>query len=97
MLFRSGWDAAALISTAVEALDGDLSDRARVRKALRDALPAIKPPRGAMRFDDYRQVITPIYFTVTEKQDGRIVNRVIDRMSAVSQESTWGWWNKQQG
>jgi branched-chain amino acid transport system substrate-binding protein len=92
-----GWDAAALISTAVGALNGDLSDRGRLRKALRDALPAIEPPRGSMRFDDYRQVITPIYFTRTEKQDGRMVNRVIDSMPAVSQESTWGWWNKQQG
>jgi branched-chain amino acid transport system substrate-binding protein len=89
-----GWDAAALISTAVDTLHGDLGDRTRVRKALRDALPAIKPPRGPMRFDDYRQVITPIYFTLTEKQDGRIVNKVIDGMPAVSQESTWGWWNK---
>jgi branched-chain amino acid transport system substrate-binding protein len=89
-----GWDAAALICGAVDALHGDLGDRARVRQALKDALPSIEPPRGPMRFDDYRQVVTPIYFTRTEKQDGRLVNTVIDSMPAVSQESTWGWWNK---
>ncbi|MGH6890878.1 MAG: ABC transporter substrate-binding protein [Dongiaceae bacterium] len=89
-----GWDAAALIATALDALGGDLSDRTRVRDALKNALPAIKPPRGPMRFDAYRQAISPIYITRTEMQGGRMVNTVIDQMPAVSQESTWGWWNK---
>ena len=88
------WDAAALIATALDALGGDLSDRTRVRDALKNALPAIKPPRGPMRFDAYRQAISPIYITRTEMQGGRIVNTVIDKMPSVSQESTWGWWNK---
>jgi branched-chain amino acid transport system substrate-binding protein len=89
-----GWDAAALIATALDALKGDLSDRSRVRDELKKALPRIKPPRGPMQFDAYRQVITPIYITRTQKQDGRIVNAVIDTIPSVSQEATWGWWNK---
>lgn len=89
-----GWDAAALIGTALDTLKGDLSDRGRVRDALKNALPKIKPPRGPMRFDAYRQVISPIYITKTEKQAGRIVNVVIDKIPAVSQEATWGWWNR---
>lgn len=88
-----GWDAAALIGTAVDTLNGDLSDRTRVREALKNALPKIKPPRGPMQFDAYRQAISPIYITRTEKQAGRILNVVIDRIPAVSQEATWGWWN----
>jgi len=31
-----------------------------------------------MRFDAYRQAITPIYITKTERQGGRIDNAVID-------------------
>ncbi len=89
-----GWDAAALIATALNALKGDLSDRGRVRDGLKNALPRIKPPRGPMQFDAYRQVITPIYITRTQKQDQRIVNAVIDTIPSVSQEATWGWWNK---
>jgi branched-chain amino acid transport system substrate-binding protein len=90
-----GWVAAALIARALETLGGDLSDRGRVRSALADALPTTDAPRGGMRFDAYRQAITPIYITRTEKQGGRIVNVVIDQIADVSQEATWGWWNKE--
>ncbi len=89
-----GWDAAALISTALDTLQGDLSDRSAVRDALKSALPKIKPPRGPMLFDAYRQAISPIYITRTEKLADRIVNVVIDKIPAVSQEATWGWWNR---
>ena len=77
-----GWTAAALIDTA------------RVHAALKDALPKISPPRGPMRFDDYRQAITPIYVTRVDKNRGRIANTVIDALPAVAQEATWGWWNR---
>lgn len=89
-----GWTAAALIATALDTLKGDLDDRGRVRDALKNALPMIKPPRGPMQFDAYRQAITPIYITRTGKKDGRLVNVVIDTIPAVSQEATWGWWNE---
>jgi len=56
-------------------------DRAKVRDALRDALPGIQPPRGPMRFDDYRQAITPTYITRTEKREGRLMNVVIDKFA----------------
>jgi branched-chain amino acid transport system substrate-binding protein len=91
---ESGWDTAMLITTAIETVKGDLSDRAKVREALRTALPKLKPPRGPLEFDAYRQVISPIFVTRTEKQGGRIVNAIVDRIPAVSQEATWGWWNK---
>lgn len=30
----------------------------------------------------------------SEKQGGRTVNAIVDRIPAVSQEATWTWWNK---
>ena len=89
-----GWSAAALIASALDTLKGDLSDRSRVRNELRNALPKIKPPRGPMQFDAYGQAISPIYITRTDKVAERFVNTVIDRIPAVSQAATWGWWNK---
>jgi len=89
-----GWVAAALIGTALDTLKGDLSNGGRVRDELKNALPKIKPPRGPMQFDAYRQAISPIYITRTEKSAERLVNVVIDQIPAVSQEATWGWWNK---
>ena len=89
-----GWCAAALIGTALETLKGGLSDRSRVRDELKNALPKIKPPRGPMQFDAYRQAISPIYVTRTEKSPERLVNVVIDQIPAVSQEATWEWRNK---
>ncbi|MGH7389360.1 MAG: ABC transporter substrate-binding protein [Candidatus Rokuibacteriota bacterium] len=91
---EAGWVSAALVSAAVEALQGDLGDRTRVREALRAALPKIKAPAGPMTFDQHRQVIRPIYIMQTEKQGGRIVNAIRERIPNVSQEATWGWWNK---
>ena len=85
---------AALITTAIDSLKGDLGDRARVREALRAALPTIKAPRGSLEFDTHRQVISPIYIMRTEKQGNRIVNAIVERIPAVSQEATWTWWNK---
>jgi branched-chain amino acid transport system substrate-binding protein len=91
---EAGWLSAALITTALDGLKGDAGDRAKVREALRTALPRLKTPRGPLDFDQYRQVITPIFVTRTEKQGGRIVNAVIDRLPPVGQDAVWGWWNK---
>ncbi len=88
-----GWCAAALIAGAVDSLNGDTGDRTRLRQALVDALPRLKPPRGSMVFDAYQQATTPIYVTRTEHRDGLLVNTVIDSVAAISQEETWGWWN----
>lgn len=91
---ESGFDAAQLITTTVEALRGDLSDRGRVRDALKTSLSRIKAPRGALEFDAYRQVICPSYVMRTERRGGRIVNAIVDTIPSVSQEQTWTWWNK---
>lgn len=91
---EAGFVTAQLITAAIDALKGDLSDRTKVREALRQSLPKIKPPRGHMDFDGYRQAITPEFIMKTEKQGGRIVNAIIDRLPPAGQEQVWGWWNK---
>jgi len=91
---ESGYDAAQLIVAAVEALKGELGDKAKVRGALKRAITEIKAPRGPIQFDQYNQVITPIYVMKVEKQGGRLVNAVIDKIPMVSQEATWKWWRK---
>ncbi|MBI1892529.1 MAG: ABC transporter substrate-binding protein, partial [Candidatus Rokubacteria bacterium] len=58
---ESGYTVAQLIAAAVEALKGELGDKAKVREALKRAITEIKAPRGPIRFDQYNQVITPIY------------------------------------
>jgi len=91
---EAGWVSAALISAAVDELKGDLGDRERVREALRASLPKIRAPGGPTEFDRYRQVIRPVYVLRAERQGGRIVNAIVDKIPAVSQEATWGWWHK---
>ena len=90
----NGYLTAELIATAIDDLKGDLSHRDRVREALKNALPKLKTPRGKLEFDQYRQIITPIFMTRVEKQGGRYVNTVIERIPNVRQEDVWGWWNK---
>ncbi len=91
---EAGWITAQLITTAIDGLKGDLGDRTKVREAIRQAAGQIKPPRGPLEFDAYQQVVTPIYVLKVEKQGGRLVNAIVDRIPAVSQEATWTWWKK---
>ena len=89
-----GYVAAQLIAAAVDAVKGDVSDRAKVRDALRNVVTKIQPPRGPIRFDRYQQAITPVYITKVERRGSRLVNAVIDRIPETSQEESWKWWNK---
>jgi len=91
---ENGYTAAQLIVAAVEELKGEAGDRAKLRDALRGAAPRIQPPRGPFRFDAYQQAITDIYIMKVERQGSRLVNAIVDKIPAVSQEDTWKWWNK---
>ncbi len=91
---EAGWISGALIAAALDMLAGDLTDRGRVRDALKSALPRVRAPRGPVQFDAYRQIVSPVYVMRSARQGGRIVNAVVDRIPAVAQEATWGWWNK---
>ena len=83
-----------LIGGAIEALKGEVGDRARFRDAIRSAATKIHPPRGAIQFDRYQQVITDVYVMKVERQGNRLVNAIVDRIPNTSQEETWKWWNK---
>ena len=89
-----GFVAAQLITAAIDALKGDVSDRAKVREALLSVVTKIQPPRGPIRFDRWQQAITPVYITKVERRGTRLVNAVIDRIPETSQEESSRWWTK---
>ena len=89
-----GYVSAQLIGAAVEALKGEVSDKAAFRDAIRNAATKIQPPRGPIRFDRFQQVITDVYVMKVERQGNRLVNAIVDRIPSTSQEESWKWWNK---
>ena len=91
---EEGWVAAQLLAITVDTLKGDLSDKNKIKDTLNTALPRIKSPRGRLEFDAHRQIAAPVYVMRAERQGGRIVNAVIDKLPAVAQEQVWGWWRK---
>jgi len=91
---EGGYVAGQLVGAAIEALKGEVSDRAKLRDALKNAATQIRPPRGPIQFDRYQQVITSVYITRVERQGNRLVNAIVDRIPNTSQEETWKWWNK---
>ena len=92
---ETGYTGAQLITQAVVDLKGTVEDRAKLRDALLAAADRIQSPRGPIRFDKYQQVITDIYIMKVERRGDRLVNAVVERIPAVSQEDTWKWWQKQ--
>ena len=91
---ETGYVAGQLIVAAVNALKGEVSDRAKFHDAIRTVVTQIHPPRGPIQFDRYQQVITNQYAMKVERQGNRLVNAIIDRIPNVSQEDTWKWWNR---
>ncbi len=89
-----GYVSGQLVGAAVEALKGEIGDRAKFRDAIRSAATQIKPPRGPIQFDRYQQVITDVYIMRVERRDNRLINAIIDRIPKTSQEENWKWWNK---
>lgn len=89
-----GYTAGLVIVEAAKALNGDVDDVKKVSKAIRSVSSKIVTPSGPLEFDQYNQRTTNIYIVKTEKQNGKLVNVVIDKLGKVSQEDTWKWWNK---
>ncbi|PYN82035.1 MAG: ABC transporter substrate-binding protein [Candidatus Rokuibacteriota bacterium] len=89
-----GYVSGQLVGAAIEALKGEVGDRAAFRDAIRSAATKIQPPRGPIRFDRYQQVITDVYVMKVERQGNRLVNAIVDRIPNTSQEESWKWWNK---
>ena len=89
-----GYVSGQLIGAALEALKGEVSDRGKLRDAIRGAVTKIQPPRGPIQFDRYQQVITDVYVMKVERQGNRLVNAIIEKIPRTSQEESWKWWNK---
>ena len=89
-----GYTAANLIGAVIEALKGEIEDISRVAKELKRIASQIETPSGPLAFDQYNQRIVNFYVVRTEKQDGKLVNVVIDEIGKVAQEDVWKWWRK---
>jgi branched-chain amino acid transport system substrate-binding protein len=76
----------------VEAAIQQLGDKAEDRKALAEALHKVSladTPRGALKFDQYGNVIGEVFIRRCEKKDGQLVNTVIKTYPNVSQFWTY--------
>jgi len=76
----------------VEAAIQLIGDKADDRKALADALHKVSladTPRGAVKFDQYGNVIGAVFIRRCEKKDGQLVNTVIKTYPNVSQFWTY--------
>jgi branched-chain amino acid transport system substrate-binding protein len=76
----------------VEAAIQQLGDKAEDRKALAEALHKVSladTPRGAVKFDQYGNVIGEVFIRRCEKKDGQLVNTVIKTYPNVSQFWTY--------
>jgi len=91
---ETGYVTGQLIVAALNALKGEVGDRAKFRDALRNAVTQIHPPRGPIQFDRYQQVINHVYVMKVERQGNKLVSAIVDRIPNVSQEETWKWWYK---
>jgi branched-chain amino acid transport system substrate-binding protein len=76
----------------VEAAMAALGNKADDRKALAEALHAVSlsdTPRGAVKFDQYGNVVGEVFIRRCEKKDGQLVNAVIKTYQNVSQFWTY--------
>jgi ABC-type branched-subunit amino acid transport system substrate-binding protein len=92
----TSWVSIQLIAKAVKELkDAELGDPDRVVKALRSAGENLATPMGRIRFDQYNQIIPPLYIRQAKVTDGKVRNVGIEELPPVPQEAVWGWWRKQ--
>ena len=76
------------VEAAIQALGGQADDR----KALAEALHKVAladTPRGAVKFDQYGNVVGDVFVRKCEKKDGKLVNTVIKTYPDVSQFWTY--------
>ena len=73
-----GYDAARLLGSALDTVDGDISDREALYAALREA--DFDSVRGDFRFNSNQHPIQDIYVReVFRTEDGTLSNRIVDR------------------
>lgn len=78
------WTAAQYIQAAIEALGGDISDKAQLLETMKGL--ELSTPFGPSRLDDYGNPIYDIYIRqVVVRDDGRVWNEVIDTYPNIDQ------------
>lgn len=78
------WTAAQYITAAIEAMNGDISDKAATLEVLKSL--ELETPFGPSRLDDYGNPIYDIYIRqVVRRDDGRLWNVVIDTYEDIDQ------------
>lgn len=80
--------AAKVMHLAIEKLNGDLSDKAKLNEALSSI--TFDAPRGTFRFDEYNSPVHDIYIFEVQKKDGVLVNHPLEKLPEISQFYTWG-------
>lgn len=90
----TAWIAGQMILKAVESLKGDLDDPERVAKALKAAGEGLKTPVGEIKFDQYNQIVPPLYVRQVQNVQGRYRNAVVDRLPLTAPADVWKWWRK---
>jgi branched-chain amino acid transport system substrate-binding protein len=83
-----GYDAGMWIHKAVDALHGNVENKAKLLEALK-AVQLANAPRGPIKLDDYGNIIENVYVTKVIDKDGNYVNSLVETFPAVSQ--FWKW------
>jgi len=67
----------------MKVVKGDLERKDNFLAALRRV--QFEAPRGAFKFDEFQNVINPVYIRKTEKSGGKLHSVVIDKIPNVDQ------------
>ncbi len=78
---------AAVLENALKAVKGNINDKAALMKALRSS--KTDTVRGPVTFDSYGNVVGNVYIRKVEREEGRLVNTVIQTYPNVSQFWTY--------
>jgi branched-chain amino acid transport system substrate-binding protein len=78
---------AAVLETAMRAVDGKIEDKPRFMKALRGV--HAQTVRGPVSFDEYGNIVGDVYIRRVERKEGRLINAVIYTYPNVSQFWTY--------
>ncbi len=80
----NAYDAAKVILTAINSIQGDISDKDRLLSAISKV--KLNTARGPIFFDERGQVVADIYVCVADIKDGRMQNNVIDTIKNARQK-----------
>jgi branched-chain amino acid transport system substrate-binding protein len=79
--------AAKVMHLAIEKLNGNLSDKAKLNQTL--ASISFEAPRGKFRFDNRNSPVNDVYVLKVQRKDGVLINQPIERVPDISQFYTW--------